>query len=484
MPDSESIFPPLPEWFWYPIVFLYGSIVGSFLNVLIYRLPLGKPINGKSYCPNCRHYLKPYHNVPLIAFLLLRGRCAFCKVPISWRYFTVELVTACLWVALYHQVSGISSISWIDFVAQALFASILIAMIFIDLDHFIAPDELNVIGFGLGLGRDLVCLIMAWQAGRYVFDQVAPKYAYFGWLPHAIPGAITYGGVLFLVSLVGFIYYARAEWESVGSAVRRFFTFEDAPPPPEPEPVEDSSSIEAVAPAISTDEEEEAGDPPRIRFSPGFLAFISALFLLTLTLPTPGLWHFASQWGILWASLAFLIPLAGFLLLTRRDGESVGGALRRFFSANDLYEAPSASITPVEEVDAGENQENLLTSEEEANQFIRDAEDGKVGGMGLGDVKLALAIGSMLGPGLSLLSLFFATFTGALTGVIFTRLHGKSLRYAVPFVPFMAVGAIVAMLFGNQMVEWYLIVSGVKKAPEPPPLPPRRARRLHRPPPG
>src|SRR4029079_15437813 len=113
-------------------------------------------------------------------------------------------------------------------------------------------------------------------------------------------------------------------------------------------------------------------------------------------------------------------------------GEPVASVLSRFFAANDLYEAPVASVPPA---DGGVSDGLPLTPEEEADQFVKDAEEGKHGGMGLGDVKLALAIGAMLGPGLSLLSLFFATFAGAFTGLVFTRIHGKSLRFAVPFVP-------------------------------------------------
>jgi prepilin signal peptidase PulO-like enzyme (type II secretory pathway) len=106
--------------------------------------------------------------------------------------------------------------------------------------------------------------------------------------------------------------------------------------------------------------------------------------------------------------------------------------------------------------------ERELTSNEmeaqlraEADQFAVEAESGKHGVMGLGDAKLALAIGAVLGPGPALLSMFFATFAGALTGITLARIHGRTLRLALPFGPFMALGAIVVMLYGAQILDWY-----------------------------
>ena len=474
MEDSPYL-PALMEWLWYAITFMYGAIVGSFLNVVIYRLPLGKPIGGmtgtKSYCPNCRSYLAWYHNVPLFGFLFLRGRCAYCARPISWRYFTVELLTACLWVALFHRVSAVPPITWVDYVFQAVFGSILIAMVFIDLDHFIAPTELNVVGFILGLGRDIACLTLAFLAGDWVFREQAPHYAYFRYLPRAIPGAIVYGSALFLVSYAGFLYYAKGTRESIGSATRRFLTFEDLP---EDLKSEEERAEETRMLAEVEAEEARQGPPPRLRFSPGVTSLLAAILL---AVP-------AGFWG----ALAFVFPLLAFAAITRRPGEGFVDVFRRFFSADDLgmenaYETrpvaeETAILEPIlEESDTGGVLPAALTPEEEANQFARETESGRHGGMGRGDVNLALAIGAMLGPGLALLSLFFATLTGAIVGIIFTRVNGRSLRYGVPFVPFMAAGAIIVMLFGSSIVDWYLVYAGIRKPPPSFSEPPRRPRR-------
>ncbi len=480
----------MPDWFWYLIVFGYGAIVGSFLNVLIYRMPLGMSVSRPaSHCPRCNRLLGFWDNIPLLSFLALGARCRYCRTPISWRYFTVELLTGSLWVALFAALSvdsvlfatsgydtgrGEYGVTWVNFIAHALFASVLVAVIFIDLDHFIIPDELNWIGVALGVGRDLLCLALAWQAGSWIFADVRQDFTFWGWLPRSLTGALVYGGLLFLISFVGFIVYARGENETVAQTARRFFVFEE----------ESESQTGSVPPvpaeqrqAITEDEEE--GEAVRLRFSPGFLAAISALLLL----PTLGAWSAA----------AFMLPLGAFALMSRLPGEPVADALRRFFRADDQVVEPavaSASVVPtaVEGTDGvmeAENGAEAQSDEQpgatatvvkaqpsevsataaqlaaEADQFAREAETGQHGAMGLGDVKLALAIGALLGPWHALLSLFIATASGALTGVGLAALHGKGLRLGIPFGPFMAFGAVIMMLYGRDLIQWYLRLVGM-----------------------
>src|SRR5207249_1175126 len=113
------------------------SIVGSFLNVVIYRLPLGQSISHPgSHCPSCNRPLKAYENIPLVSFLALGAKCRTCKAPISWRYFGVELLTACTFLALYLHFGPT-----IQTVAYCLFAAALIGALFTDLATFLIPDE-------------------------------------------------------------------------------------------------------------------------------------------------------------------------------------------------------------------------------------------------------------------------------------------------------------------------------------------------------
>ncbi len=127
-------------------VFLYGLLIGSFLNVCIYRIPLGKTVvKGRSFCPSCNTLIPWYCNIPVFSFLFLRGRCRACGEKISIVYPAVELYNAILYVLIFFNyglsVSGL-------FIA-ALF-SLLIIVSFIDLRYQIIPDGLVLIILFLG----------------------------------------------------------------------------------------------------------------------------------------------------------------------------------------------------------------------------------------------------------------------------------------------------------------------------------------------
>jgi leader peptidase (prepilin peptidase) / N-methyltransferase len=432
--------------FWYVVVFCYGAIVGSFLNVVIYRMPLGKSLtNPPSKCPSCNYALGFWDNIPILSFLFLRARCRLCREPISWRYVMVELTCACLWVSLYHRVAESSGISWVEFLAQALFAAVLLALVFIDLDHFIAPDELNWTGLGIGVVRDIVVLALAWTGGEWA--ALSAPYLYFGWLPRSFAGALTYGGALFMISWLGFAYYAREENESFFGALGRYFRYlrEDD----ETIAAASQQGMALVGPGEApTDETEPEGEAPRLAFSPAFLGLVC----LGLAVPVIG-WY---------APLVVLIPLALFFFIARRPGDPPAVTLGRFWRSDDLGLPGSAS----QEVEA---------SQAEADSFAAEAESGAHGAMGFGDVKLALAIGALLGPVQSLLSLLVATAIGAGVGIALAARHRRdNLRLSVPFVPFMAAGAIVCMLFGPAFVGWYMARMNPESVtqPAPPPFPP------------
>ncbi len=129
------------------IIILFGLAWGSFLNVVIYRLPLGKSIiYPPSSCPRCGTRLRWYDNIPLLSFILLRGKCRSCHQPISLVYPLVETLTALSLLLLYyyHALS-------LPFFASAIFASGLIVLGFIDFFHQILPDEITFPLFFLAL---------------------------------------------------------------------------------------------------------------------------------------------------------------------------------------------------------------------------------------------------------------------------------------------------------------------------------------------
>jgi leader peptidase (prepilin peptidase)/N-methyltransferase len=129
------------------IIACFGLAWGSFLNVVIYRLPLGMSLfRPSSSCPHCKEKIKFYDNIPLLSFLLLRGRCRHCQGRISLRYPLVELLTAGCFLLLYSQ----HSLSFFFF-ASCLFACALIALGFIDFYHQILPDSITLPGLLLAL---------------------------------------------------------------------------------------------------------------------------------------------------------------------------------------------------------------------------------------------------------------------------------------------------------------------------------------------
>lgn len=131
------------------IVFILGLCVGSFLNVLIYRLPRGlKFVKGRSFCPECKRKINWFNNVPLISFILLKGRCRYCHSPISLRYPVVELLTGVLFVlgafSQLGNLSHLSHLSWTETILTWVLFSALVVIFFIDLEHQIIPDEVVV----------------------------------------------------------------------------------------------------------------------------------------------------------------------------------------------------------------------------------------------------------------------------------------------------------------------------------------------------
>jgi leader peptidase (prepilin peptidase)/N-methyltransferase len=122
------------------ITFLFGLCIGSFLNVLIYRLPLEMSVSkGFSMCPDCNHRLHWQDLFPVFSWLFLRGRCRYCQKPISPRYMAVELLTACLFLAVWFAYG----LTWATIGNMAVVA-ILIPVIFIDAKHMIIPNELPI----------------------------------------------------------------------------------------------------------------------------------------------------------------------------------------------------------------------------------------------------------------------------------------------------------------------------------------------------
>lgn len=160
----------------YVAAFLLGNIAASFANVCIHRLPLRQSVvRPGSRCPSCRHPLRPRHLVPLVSFCVLKGRCAFCRNCISWRYPVVESLGGVFYVIGYHQL-GLS----VQAFAFAGLVTALLIVSFIDAQHMIIPDAVTLPGVAIGSAISLL-----------------PSSISF---PDAVGSACLGGGIFFLMS--------------------------------------------------------------------------------------------------------------------------------------------------------------------------------------------------------------------------------------------------------------------------------------------
>jgi len=134
-------------WITLGFVFTFGALFGSFLNVVIYRIPRGESVVfPASHCPSCGTNLKPWHNVPLFSWLFLRGRCAFCGAPISAQYPVIELLSAAVAAALYLKLG----LSYMMVGVAAVFLTLL-ALSVIDFYYKMVPDSLNLLALTLAV---------------------------------------------------------------------------------------------------------------------------------------------------------------------------------------------------------------------------------------------------------------------------------------------------------------------------------------------
>jgi len=288
IPSSFEAATGIDGIFAYVVVFILGAAIGSFLNVVIYRVPNEMSLLTGSACPHCKNAIPFYFNVPIVGWLMLGGKCRNCRQPIAWRYPAVELLTALIFVLVFWHIGFTPYLT-----VALIFAATMIALVFIDAEHMILPNVITYPLFAIAL--------IVRVSFPLIFENI-----YFS--------DTTYGPISWLT-----------------------------------------------------------GWPP-------------------------------------WA-----MSLAGALF-----GALIGGGSLWLVGA--IWKA-------LRGVDA----------------------------MGLGDVKLLLGIGALLGWRLAVLTIFLGAFTGALAGIfVVLRQKQRDMQTQIPFGIFLGIGSIVAMLFGERMIEWYL----------------------------
>jgi len=196
----NAIFDPhnwagVPFHFWSVIFFIFGCMVGSFLNVCIYRMPLGQSIvSPPSHCPHCQYSIPWYLNIPLITWLYLRGKCRNCGAPIAIRYFLVELLTGVAflgcWLSFGHQSA------WVALIDCVFLAGLIVAT-FIDFEHFIIPDEITFGGMVLGF----LC--------SYLVPGLHGQSSLSGGARQSLLGMGIGAGIIYLIVRVGKLVFGR-----------------------------------------------------------------------------------------------------------------------------------------------------------------------------------------------------------------------------------------------------------------------------------
>jgi len=160
------------------LIFMLGLVIGSFLNVCIYRIPKGESlVFPSSRCPACGQQLKFFDLVPVASFFVLGGRCRFCRGKISPRYPLVEFLTGCLFAAIYARIGLTPSL-----VPALSLTAVLIVVAFIDIDYYRIPDILVAFGFALGIALRIWIPFVTWEAAFF--------------------GVVLGGGILLLIALV------------------------------------------------------------------------------------------------------------------------------------------------------------------------------------------------------------------------------------------------------------------------------------------
>jgi leader peptidase (prepilin peptidase) / N-methyltransferase len=352
------------EFFFSAVAFALGAVVGSFLNVCIYRLPLDLSVNKprRSFCPACRKQLAWWQNIPLFSWLVLRGKCAHCGDRIAFRYFAVELLTALLFLLVW------KTFPWEIAIAYWFFVSLLVAATFIDFEHFIIPDEITIGGTIAGIvACGIVPELMATHArGRAL-------------LISALSAALGYV-VLWVVLEGGKKIFGKKK-------IR----------------------LDAPTPFSWTRQGDDAD-------------FVVG--------DEQGLWsdYFSRESD---------------QLILHCDQATVGD---RDLGAADLrFHYDRVKLA---------NEEISLDALDKISGIVRELEIPREA-MGRGDLKFLACIGAFLGWRAVLFSVFAGSLVGSVVGLV-TLIIGKRVWSAkLPFGPYLALGGLVWMFFGEPLVRWY-----------------------------
>ncbi len=180
-----------PDWFLNGLTVSMGLVVGSFMNVVVARIPHGKSVvRPGSHCPKCRKPVRWYDNIPVLSYVALRGKCRHCGQGISIRYPVIEALTGLLFLAAKMRFGFDAALV----LRHWPFVALLVAITFIDLEHRIIPDVLNLIGGVLGLATSLLAPELGWIGSLLGISLGFTLFYGFAWLYEWKTGRSGLGG--------------------------------------------------------------------------------------------------------------------------------------------------------------------------------------------------------------------------------------------------------------------------------------------------
>ncbi len=388
MSDYQMMFYTLAAF-----VFLFGACVGSFLNVYIHRIPRGMSVGEpkRSFCPHCEEPIPVYRNIPLVTWLIQRGKSACCGKPIAPRYFFVELATALLFLGVWLQIGhGLDHerVASMVFPPQYLLAlpfffmmAMLVAGTFIDIEHYIIPDlgtvGLVVAGLAsaflyppfMGVGEH------SWGVLFYGFDQ---RIEALGW---ASFGACLGFVLLFMVAEGGKLVFGRKRMVLEKAEI---FTW-----------VRDGQDA-----TLQVGQEE------------------------------PDVWS-----GIFGRPSDRLILICEDLEI---DGKAYPEKKVRFSWEKLYFDGAELKLDDLDKI-TGKVREIIIPRE----------------AMGFGDVKLLAGIGALLGWKAVLFSIFAASVLGTALTLGAIAVGRRSFSQKLPFGPYLAAGAVLWFFLGESVLAWY-----------------------------
>ncbi len=339
--------------------FLLGAAIGSFLNVCIHRMPRAESlIEPPSHCPHCGQRIRWADNVPLLSYLLLRGRCRYCQARITPRYFLVELLTAGLFLWI-----NLRFVGWLVPIYWVLVAG-LITSTFIDFEHFIIPNEITYGGVLVGLALSAV------------YPRLMMTDSHLVGLGQSLLGTVCGAGIVLAMVEGGKLAFGRRKV-----------------------PLPEGSTVRIADQKLSLPDEE-----------------------------------------LLWEDIFFRASdRIRFQAVTVRVGERTWENAPVVVAEDTIEVAGEplalASCGPIEAVT------DLIVIPREA--------------MGMGDVKFMGAIGAFLGWKATLFTLVASSFIGGIIGLALVLIGRKDWQSRIPYGPYLTLGALLWLLGGKEIVQWY-----------------------------